>query len=277
MISLERLRTAGAIKAKYRGADKREKDKELMKARRSFLNDSTNPILFKSTFWKTAKTQLKKESFGKCAYCEANTDVVAHGDVEHYRPKSIYWWLAYTYDNYLFACQICNQTYKSDNFPIRGVALYPAPLIFNISTDDQIDALAGNISPDPIDVGLNYTLQTYTEEHFREQALLLNPYFDNPETYFAYEADDVTQEVKIIPKRNEYLVYVKAAEDFYGINRIELKNLRYSVYKNFRAFKKALLKLDDAETIREVQEQIDSMLSSKYNFAGMNRYFNTIF
>lgn len=121
MISLERVRTAGAIHAKYRGADKRERDKELMHARRSFLNDNTKPILFKSAFWKTAKTQLKKESFGKCAYCEANTDVVAHGDVEHYRPKSIYWWLAYTYDNYLFACQICNQTYKSDNFPIRGV------------------------------------------------------------------------------------------------------------------------------------------------------------
>lgn len=276
MISLERLRTTGAINAKYRGADKRERDKELMQARRSFLNDSTKPILFKSAFWKTAKTQLKKESFGKCAYCEANTDVVAHGDVEHYRPKSIYWWLAYTYDNYLFACQICNQTYKSDNFPISGANLYPSPLLIDISTDAEINLLAGNISPDPIDIALNYTLQTYTDEHLREQALLLNPYFDNPETYFAYEADDVTQEVKIIPRINEYSVYVKAAEDFYGINRIELKNLRYSVYKNFRVFKLALPSLPDAGIRREVQEQIDSMLSSRYNFAGMNRYFNTI-
>lgn len=276
MISLERLRTAGAIHAKYRGADKRERDKELMHARRSFLNDNTKPILFKSAFWKTAKTQLKKESFGKCAYCEANTDVVAHGDVEHYRPKSIYWWLAYTYDNYLFACQICNQTYKSDNFPIRGANLYPSPLLSDITTDAEINLLVGNISPDPIDIALNYTLQTYADEHLREQALLLNPYFDNPETYFAYEADDVTQEVKIIPRRNEYSIYVRAAEDFYGINRIELKNLRYSVYKNFRAFKLALPALTDAGIRREVQQQIDSMLSSRYNFAGMIRYFNTI-
>jgi len=276
MISLERLRTAGAIKAKYRGADKREKDKELMKARRSFLNDNTNPILFKSTFWKTAKTQLKKESFGKCAYCEANTDVVAHGDVEHYRPKSIYWWLAYTYDNYLFACQICNQTYKSDHFPIREASLYPAPILIDISTDDEIDLLAGNISPDPIDTALNYTLQRYTEEHFREEALLLNPYFDDPETYFAYEADDIIQEVKVIPRERQYADYVKAAEDFYGINRIELKNLRYSVFKNFRTFKRVLPEITDAGTRREVQEQINSMLSSKYNFAGMNRYFNTV-
>lgn len=277
MISLERLRTAGAIHSKYRGADKRERDKELMHARRSFLNDNTKPILFKSAFWKTAKTQLKKESFGKCAYCEANTDVVAHGDVEHYRPKSIYWWLAYTYDNYLFACQICNQTYKSDNFPIRGANLYPSPLLSDITTDTEINLLEGNISPDPIDIALNYTLQIYADEHLREQALLLNPYFDNPETYFAYEADDVTQEVKIIPRRNEYSIYVRAAEDFYGINRMELKNLRYCVYKNFRAFKLALPALSDAGIRREVQQQIDSMLSSRYNFAGMNRYFNTKF
>ncbi|SEO19133.1 TIGR02646 family protein [Flavobacterium sp. CF108] len=276
MISLERLRTASVIHAKYRGADKIERDIELMLARRSFLNDNT-PILFNSAFWKTAKKQLKKESFGKCAYCEANTDVVAHGDVEHYRPKSTYWWLAYTYDNYLFACQICNQTYKSDNFPLRqGAIPYPCPSVINISTDPEINLLAGNISPDPIEVGLNYTLQTYIDEHLREQALLLNPYFDNPEVYFAYEADDVTQEVKIIPTQKRYAEYVEAAEDFYGINRIELKSLRYSVYKNFRTFKLSYRVLTDAVVKREVQKQIEDMLSSKYLFAGMNRYFDTL-
>src|SRR4051794_7502532 len=117
MIPLNRVRTATAVKAVYRGAGKRNKDVELMLAQRAFLNDPTKKVQFKSTFWKDAKVQLKKESKGKCAYCEANTEVVAHGDVEHYRPKSLYWWLAYTYDNYLFACQICNQVYKSDHFP----------------------------------------------------------------------------------------------------------------------------------------------------------------
>ncbi|MWB93146.1 hypothetical protein GON26_02140 [Flavobacterium sp. GA093] len=276
MISLQRLRTSGAINAKYRGAAKRERDIELMLAQRSFLIDNTKPISFRSAFWKTAKTQLKKESFGKCAYCEANTDVVAHGDVEHYRPKSIYWWLAYTYDNYLFACQICNQTYKSNNFPIRGVNLYPSPLLLDSSTDAEINLLAGNISPDPIDIGENYTLQTYSDEHFQEQALLLNPYFDNPEAYFAYEADDLTQEVKIIPRETQYAEYVKAAEDFYGINRIELKNLRYSVFKSFRIFKASIPAISDPNIRRDLEDQIEDMLSSSYNFAGMNRYFNTI-
>jgi hypothetical protein len=199
--------------------------------------------------------------------------VVAHGDVEHYRPKSIYWWLAYTYDNYLFACQICNQTYKSDNFPIKRNR-YASPLITKTSTDPEITLLAGNISPDPIDITLDYTLQTYSNEHINEEALLLNPYFDDPTVYFAYEADDVTQEVKIVSSKSTYIEYVKAAEDFYGINRIELKNMRYSVFTKFRAFKLAYPALTDASIRREVQRQIDDMLSNKYLFAGMNRYFN---
>ena len=118
MIPLNRVRNSTVIKAKYRGSEKKAKDLALLNAQKDRLNGITSTITFDSTFWKLAKTQLKKESLGKCAYCEANTEVVAHGDVEHYRPKSVYWWLAYTYDNYLYACQICNQIYKSDNFPI---------------------------------------------------------------------------------------------------------------------------------------------------------------
>jgi hypothetical protein len=276
MIALVRKRTATTIKAKYRGADKRERDKELMMARRTFLNDNTQSIKFNNTFWKAAKTQLKKESFGKCAYCEASTDVVAHGDVEHYRPKSIYWWLAYTYDNYLYACQICNQNYKSDNFPIGNI-IYPETAIALTSTDLMIEELAGNISPDPIDINLNYTLQQYLDAHILESAFLLNPYFDNPAIYFAYEADDITKEVRVVPTKPKYAKYVKAAEDYYGINRIELKNLRYSTFTKFRAFKRAYNVLTDIIVKQDVEEQINDMLSDKYFFAGMNRYFNSKF
>lgn len=273
MIALERKRTVHAINAKFRGAGKRAKDKELMFAKRDYLNDSNKPVEFNSTFWKAAKTQLKKESNGKCAYCEANTEVVAHGDVEHYRPKSIYWWLAYTYDNYLYACQICNQSYKSNNFPI-GASQYPEPIIEPTTTDHKIEQLAGNISPDPVDITLNFTLQKYLDEHKAEAALLLNPYFDDPITYFAYEADDTTEEVKIVPTKPVYSKYIKAAEDYYGINRIELKNVRYAVFTKFRAFKMAYTALPDGIVKEEVKKQIVDMLSNKYLFAGMNRYFN---
>lgn len=274
MIALERNRTAQAINAKYRGANKKEKDIELMIAQKVFLNDPNKPVEFKSTFWKTAKSQLKKESNGKCVYCEANTAVVAHGDVEHYRPKSIYWWLAYTYDNYLYACQICNQRYKGANFPFV-TNIYPEPPIVSTITNHEIEELAGNISPDPIDIRLNYTLEKFLVEHKAEGALLLNPYFDDPVTFFAYEPDDTTEEVKIVPTKPNYSIYIKAAEDFCGINRIELKNMRYAVFTKFRTFKMAYNKLTDEVVKREVKKQIDDMLSDKYLFAGMNRYFDS--
>lgn len=275
MIPLKRIRTTAAIKAVYRGANKRERDKELMLAQREFLNDLTKKVEFKSAFWKKAKVQLKKESNGKCAYCESNTQVVAHGDVEHYRPKSIYWWLAYTYDNYLYACQICNQVYKSDNFPIRGTR-FPPPNITATISDAGIDALAGNISPDPIDVNLNYTLQMYLDAHLAEQPFLLNPYFDDPTKVIAYKADDVTEEVTVIPVTAAVKPYVKAMEDFYGINRIELKNFRYFIFTKFRTFKKVHASLTDVAIKKEVKKQIDDMLSNRYLFAGMNRFFHAI-
>ncbi|NJO69696.1 MAG: hypothetical protein HC830_10780 [Bacteroidetes bacterium] len=237
MIALKRIRTGVAIHSKYRGAEKIKMDKALMDAQRKFLFNSSEKLEFNSNFWKTSKTQLKKESKGKCAYCEANTQVVAHGDVEHYRPKSIYWWLAYTYDNYLYACQICNQTYKSDNFPIGGNRL-SGPAIESTTTDGDIDLLAGSISPDPLAITSNYTLQRFLQEHKKEKPFLINPYFDDPEKYFAYEADDILKEVKVVPAKPATALHVKAAEDFYGINRIELKNIRYKVFRSFQDYKK---------------------------------------
>jgi uncharacterized protein (TIGR02646 family) len=276
MIALIRQRSAQAINAKYTGAQKKQSDRELLFARRDFLKDTSNPFAFNEPFWKNAKTQLKKESNGKCAYCEANTQVVAHGDVEHYRPKNTYWWLAYTYDNYLYACQICNQTYKSDNFP-TGPKKFPKPTVSKTTTDEKLEKMAGNISPDPIDITQGYTLTRYLNAHKAEAAHLINPYTENPETYFAYEADDTTQEVKVVPANSQFALHAKAAEDFYGINRIELRNARYQSFAKFRAFKMALPLLPDGLVKTDVKKQIDDMLSDKYLFAGMNRFFNKKF
>lgn len=275
MISLIRVRTATAVKIKYRGVEKKAKDRELLMAKRLYLNDATKKIPFNSAFWKLAKDQLKAESYGKCAYCEADTDAVAHGDVEHYRPKSEYWWQAYTYDNYLFACQICNQTYKSDNFPIRGIK-FPEPVVLGTYIDSDIDSLCGMISPDPLATILDYKLQKYIDAHLAEEALLLNPYFDDPALVIAYEADDIKQEVTIVPLTPAKQVYVKAMEDFYGLNRLELKNLRYAVFNKFKTFKRVLPMITDAAMRTEAQNRINEMLHSKHTFAGMSRYFDAI-
>src|SRR4051812_10882784 len=39
-----------------------------------------------------------------CAYCQSDLPHNDPGDVEHFRPKSEYWWLAYEFANYLLSC-----------------------------------------------------------------------------------------------------------------------------------------------------------------------------
>ena len=78
------------------------------------------------------KERLRSSQYGKCAFCESNVTHISHGDVEHFRPKKFwvqndkvgeegpgYYWLAYSFDNLLFSCQICNQRFKKNFFPIR--------------------------------------------------------------------------------------------------------------------------------------------------------------
>jgi len=74
--------------------------------------------------------------------------VVAYGDVEHLRPKSVYWWLAYCYDNHVFACQICNEGFKGDRFPIAGARMAPPRLS---KRNSAIDVAAASCGPDPLD------------------------------------------------------------------------------------------------------------------------------
>lgn len=39
-------------------------------------------------------------------------------DIDHYRPKVPYWWLAYNYQNYYLTCSECNRYHKKEQFPI---------------------------------------------------------------------------------------------------------------------------------------------------------------
>ena len=97
---------------------------------------SLKKLKFDSTIYAdpTVKEQLKVDQFGKCAYCEAaNIDATAFGDVEHFRPKGRtrqseddvwnypgYYWLAYEWENLFFVCQVCNQQFKKNYFPLAS-------------------------------------------------------------------------------------------------------------------------------------------------------------
>ena len=142
MIRLRRSRLKTDIHANFHGEKKRTLEKELLINQRRVRRDEIQKHTFNSNHWKPAKEQLFVETRDKCAYCEATTKTTHHGDVEHYRPKSIYWWLAYCYDNYLASCQFCNQRFKKDAFPIQNRKMH-SPTIRRNTTDDYIAAKAG--------------------------------------------------------------------------------------------------------------------------------------
>lgn len=124
---------------------------------------------------------IRAQYNGKCAYCE--TDVVSGtaGDVEHFRPKAYcqalssaknsddyagqapgrknsgpategYWWLAYSWRNYLLSCNRCNSTWKKNQFPVGA----------------KRATRGGSLAS--------------------EKALLLNPFQADPEKHFEFNA-----------------------------------------------------------------------------------------
>lgn len=69
------------------------------------------------TDYDIVKGDLAAMQHNKCCYCEKREEQPKYRDVEHYRPKSLYWWLAWTWENLLFACIDCNREQKRSQFP----------------------------------------------------------------------------------------------------------------------------------------------------------------
>jgi hypothetical protein len=85
---------------------------------------------------------------------------------------------------------------------------WAGPSIKSTSTDAKLISRVGKISPDPLDTSQNYTLNQFLSKHKKEKSLLLNPYFDNPATFMAYEVDNTLKEVKVIPSKPKYSNYM---------------------------------------------------------------------
>ena len=235
-----------------------------------YTGAATGKFAFESSAWKPAKVALKGETGGKCAYCEAPTDTVAHGDVEHFRPKSVYWWLALCFDNYLYSCQICNQTYKGDNFP-TGAARIAAPAMpATKPTDAELEALAASLVMDASAL----TDATVNALWIAEQADLPHPCLEDPSGLFAYEVDVANAEVVV---RSAGGARADRAFDgsnrFLGLNRDELKRERYVNYLTLAAFKTILDKQPPADIRQLAEQEILRMQKRTEPFAGMRRYF----
>lgn len=94
--------------------------------------------------WKEFKIMFLKFT-PKCPICEQQLD--NYDDIDHFRPKNFYWWLAYDYKNYVINCSLCNRSMKKAKFPLlneenkvtfdtKNRILKEKPLLFNPLDDN---------------------------------------------------------------------------------------------------------------------------------------------
>jgi uncharacterized protein (TIGR02646 family) len=133
MIRIVKSRNIPAV-LKGNGRTETAKNTALFDANPASFNSGKSNLEISSAIYgaREVKEQLIAEQFGKCCYCEADFTANGYGDVEHFRPKAGYkqaraekglirpgyYWLAYEWTNLLFSCQVCNQRYKKNYFPL---------------------------------------------------------------------------------------------------------------------------------------------------------------
>jgi uncharacterized protein (TIGR02646 family) len=102
---------------------------------------------FREQIYRAAHAELDACHQGKCCYCETLLD--ANSEVEHWRPKSHYYWLAYSWDNLLLTCSFCNKK-KGEKFPLEDPAARAMHHGMNIA-DERPSILKPDGDQDPRD------------------------------------------------------------------------------------------------------------------------------
>ena len=195
----------------------------------------------------SVKKCLVDSQHGKCAYCEWRPTPGEHGDVEHFRPKGRvkqvdgepflvpgYWWLAYDWDNLLFACPKCNSSGKRDLFPVADQSK---------RCRKPSDALA------------------------EETPLLLNPAVDFPEAQIEWRgavlrgttaaAKTTIEELKL--RRKELM---EDRNERYGVAKLVWTTIQKLEAKGDPDF---------ADLIAAHRQKLNSMMEDSAEFAGMVR------
>lgn len=273
MIKLARTRSAQAIPGDFRGEGAVALKLTLLEEK---LKKADAPLEFNEKSWKKTKEQLAIESADKCAYCETPTSANYRGDVEHFRPKSGYWWLAYCLDNYVFSCLICNQAHKKAHFPIYGKPLTLQPPLPNNPDKATWPKIARTFGPDPLTDTAELPLATFIKRALAEKPGLIDPYLVDPERFFIWEADNLNKRVWLKPRNNRSRtkqVYEDVVAHL-GLNRDKLLRQRWRRLNEIRIIHDLYSGTQPDEPSQALfREYFRSVTSPEAPYAGMIRYF----
>jgi energy-coupling factor transporter ATP-binding protein EcfA2 len=215
---------------------------------------------FQFALLKKFKPVLQKAFHNKCAYCESPLDAIGFGDIEQYRPKTGYWWLAYKWENQLISCQVCNQRYKGVFFPVSTAIIQRAK---ETAVRDWIKLS---------------TLKLNT----LEKPFLLNPFDDKPEKHLKYIVQKEASAVSLVPLTTRGKVTIETM----GLNRPELKKSRFVIAVRFTMILESVLRLHaqflelkrispeadrESSNIVELTIELKKRMLSSSPYAGMTR------
>jgi len=126
-------------------------------------HDGTRKFFFDSRIYGHAsvKAILIAAQHGKCCFCEAKITHISYGDVEHFRPKAGYcqdpdddftrpgyYWLAYDWSNLYLSCQLCNQRYKKNSFPLQNPKLRCRDHLGDLTLEEPLFIDPGALNPE---------------------------------------------------------------------------------------------------------------------------------
>jgi len=158
---------------------------------------------YKDASYKTVRKKLNNIYNNKCIYCERSfDDIDTH--IEHYRPKSIYYWLSYSWDNLFLACAECNRP-KANKFELDGLKINYKNERFN----------------DIHNLGDNYDI-------------IEKPKTINPEKENIYQYLEFNNKGEVFSKNNRVNYSIKLCK----LNRNELIKNRVKVWNDFLMFVK---------------------------------------
>lgn len=202
---------------------------------------------------KTVKEALITAQHDKCFLCESKISAIEYGDVEHFRPKKAYqqnadddlnypgyYWLAYDWENLFLSCQICNQQFKKNLFPLE-------------------------LPEERKDISHHYSWRN-------EKTLFINPANENPEIFISFRVDEI---IGVVPFAINNNPKGKTTIKGTGIDRLSLCEKRMSFLKPLLTIYKLATKnhpqpeSDEAKEL--LQLAIEDLTKDSAEFAGMFR------
>jgi uncharacterized protein (TIGR02646 family) len=178
--------TLAVLASKQATVDLKPTHEERYQRATALFNNKTGPA------WDEIRGQLAKiaPSGTSCYYCERDR----FRDIEHVRPKRHYPDKAFVWENYVYACVVCNQDKKRDTYAvIVGGALisFDRTLPFTAPVPVGVHALLDIRSEDPLDF---FTLDFRTGRLIPSVSGLLRIRAEFTRDLFDLNSDDLTSQ-----------------------------------------------------------------------------------